>query len=68
MITRKEILDFLRDESDRPIMDMDLQSYFKIEGTDIGVFHSLLDDLERSGDIIRTKNEKLLYQNVLVLL
>ncbi len=58
MITRKEILDFLRDESDRPIMDMDLQSYFKIEGTDIGVFHSLLDDLERSGDIIRNKKTK----------
>lgn len=58
MITKKQIIDFLRDESDRPVMDIDLQHHFRIEGSDTGPFYALLDDMERQGDIIRTKKKK----------
>jgi len=58
MTTKKEILDFLRDETDRPMFDVDIQNHFNIHGTEVGEFYSILDDLERNGEIIKTKKRK----------
>lgn len=59
MVSKKQIIDFLRDEADRPMFDIDLQNHFNIEGKDIGEFHSILDDMERRGEIIKTKKRKI---------
>lgn len=58
MITKAEILRFLKEEADRPIMDMDLFRYFELEPQDSGLFYELLKELEEDGEIIKTKKNK----------
>jgi ribonuclease R len=58
MITKGDILKFLTEEADRPIMDMDLFRHFDLEPQESGEYYRLLTELEENGEIIKTKKNK----------
>ncbi len=58
MVTKKEILDYLNHEADRPIMDMDLVNVFDLDGKEVGEFYEILHMLELEGEVLKTKKGK----------
>ncbi len=58
MVTKADLLKFLKEEAERPMMDMDLFHYFELEPHESGEFYNMLSELEDNGDIIKTKKNK----------
>jgi ribonuclease R len=58
MITKKMILDFLNNEAEKPIMDMDLMKHFELMREDAPSLQDFLLELEEEGKVIKTKKGK----------
>ena len=58
MAIREKILEFMREKAYSPMLDMELASVFNIQNTEIGEFYSILDDMEKRGEIIKTKKNR----------
>jgi len=58
VLTKQVLLDFFKNEAGHPVMDVDVARYFELEGKDLGLLMSLLDELEKEGALIKTKKRK----------
>lgn len=58
MVVREKILEFMREKAYNPMSDSELASVFDINPDDIGTFYSILDDMEKKGEIIKTKKKR----------
>ncbi len=58
MSYKDEILELLDASEYKPMNDQDLLSYFELQGKDIGQFFTIMEDLEKSGLIVRTKKDR----------
>ena len=55
MVSKERILEFMREKAYNPLLDSELASEFNLKTEEIGVFYSILDDMEKRGEIIKTK-------------
>ena len=58
MIGREKILEFMREKAYNPMLDIELANVFEIEPHEMGHFYALLDDMERKGQIIKTRKNR----------
>jgi ribonuclease R len=58
MISREKILEFMREQAYNPMLDIELAEVFDIQHDEMGIFISLLDDMEKEGEIIKTKKKR----------
>lgn len=59
MITRQQILDFMREMAYKPMTYQELERHFQIESAlDFKEFLKLLNELENEGQILRTRTER----------
>lgn len=58
MSIRENILEFMREKAYSPMLDIELANVFEIEPQDIGDFYAVLDDMEKKGEIIKTKKHR----------
>lgn len=59
MVTEQELLDFMKEKAYKPMTYHELENHFNIEGAeDFKNFLKLLNQLEDSGQIIRTRSER----------
>ncbi len=58
MVNREKILEFMREKAYNPMSDSDLANVFDIGSDETGVFYSTLDDMEKRGEIIKTKKNR----------
>ncbi len=58
MVTKQELLKFFKEEADRPVMDVDVAKFLKVEGADVGALVGLMDELVKEGSLIMTKKRK----------
>lgn len=48
----------MREKAYSPMLDIELANVFEIEPQDIGDFYAVLDDMEKKGEIIKTKKHR----------
>lgn len=59
MITKEQILDFMRETAYKPLTYQELEKHFQISSAqDFKEFLKLLNDLENEGQILRTRTER----------
>ncbi|WIF94921.1 ribonuclease R [Caminicella sporogenes] len=58
MITKEKIIEFMREKAYNPMLDIELAKVFDIQPIEMGIFLSLLDDMEKEGLIIKTKKKR----------
>ncbi|MFE5322844.1 ribonuclease R [Paenibacillus sp. NPDC056579] len=59
MITREQVLDFMRETAYKPLTYQELEKHFQIESAhDFKEFLKLLNELENEGQILRTRTER----------
>ncbi|HHY90494.1 MAG TPA: ribonuclease R, partial [Clostridiales bacterium] len=58
MVEREKILEFMREKAYNPMLDIELANVFQIEPHEMGHFYALLDDMERKGQIFKTKKNR----------
>lgn len=58
MINREKILEYMRQESYRPMSYNDLRGALQLSDEDIGRFSEMIGKLEKEGEIIRTRRDK----------
>ncbi len=58
MSLRENIIEFMRNKAYKPMLREELVVEFGIKGKEIDVFYKVLDDMEKEGVIIKTRNER----------
>lgn len=58
MVVKEKILEFMREKAYNPMSDSELANVFDISSQEIGTFYSILDDMEKKGEIIKTKKNR----------
>ena len=58
MVSRERVLAFMREEAYNPMTDHELAVIFNLKENDIGSFYTVLDDMEKKGEIIKTKKNR----------
>lgn len=58
MSLRENIVEFMEKKIYKPMLKEELAIQFGLEGKEIGVFYKVLEDMEREGIIIKTRNER----------
>ncbi|WZL71718.1 ribonuclease R [Clostridiaceae bacterium 35-E11] len=58
MAIKEHILEFMREKAYSPMLDIELANVFEIGPQDIGDFYAVLDDMEKKGEIIKTKKHR----------
>jgi len=58
MVLREKILEFMRKEAYKPLTSEDLAEEMELKGTELGELWTVLDQLEKSADIIKTRYDK----------
>lgn len=58
LISREKLLEFMREEAYNPMTDNELASIFNLKTNDIVSFYSVLEDMEKKGEIIKTKKKR----------
>jgi ribonuclease R len=55
---KEEILEFMRENAYSPMLDVELANVFKIEPQEMGSFYAILDEMEKLGQVIKTKKRR----------
>jgi ribonuclease R len=55
---KEEILEFMRENAYSPMLDVELANVFKIEPQEMGSFYAILDEMEKTGQVIKTKKRR----------
>ncbi|MCT4618500.1 MAG: ribonuclease R [Marinisporobacter sp.] len=58
MAIKEEILEFMRENAYSPMLDVELANVFKIEPQEMGSFYAILDEMEKTGQVIKTKKRR----------
>ena len=58
MVSKERILEFMREKAYNPMSDNELANVFDVKTEEIGGFYSILDDMEKRGEIIKTKKNR----------
>ncbi|MCT4607339.1 MAG: ribonuclease R [Marinisporobacter sp.] len=58
MAIKEEILEFMRENAYSPMLDVELANVFKIEPQEMGSFYAILDEMEKLGQVIKTKKRR----------
>ncbi|MBP1994148.1 ribonuclease R [Paenibacillus eucommiae] len=59
MVTKSEVLSFIRDTAYKPMTYQELEKHFAIEGaSEFKAFLKILNELEQEGHVLRTRNDR----------
>ncbi|QXM05694.1 ribonuclease R [Crassaminicella indica] len=58
MAIKEKILEFMRESAYNPMLDVELANVFQIEPQQMGEFYAVLDEMEKAGQIIKTKKHR----------
>ncbi|MFZ5965729.1 MAG: ribonuclease R [Bacillota bacterium] len=58
MLIKEKILEFIREKAYSPMLDVELAKEFHIEPIEMPEFYAILDDMEKKGQIIKTKKNR----------
>ncbi|QZY57319.1 ribonuclease R [Crassaminicella profunda] len=58
MAIKEQILEFMRENAYSPMLDVELANVFKIEPQEMGSFYAILDEMEKMGQVIKTKKKR----------
>ncbi|QEK11863.1 ribonuclease R [Crassaminicella thermophila] len=58
MAIKEKILEFMREKAYNPMLDIELANVFNIKPQEIGEFYAVLDEMEKKGQIIKTKKNR----------
>ncbi|MEW9122441.1 MAG: ribonuclease R [Thermotaleaceae bacterium] len=58
MIQKEKILEFMREKAYSPMLHSELALALDIQNNEIGEFYSILDDMEKTGEVLKTKKNR----------